>query len=200
MAFLTTSLWLRCGVILSYDPPASLLVAFWAESTFGDKRAEIPPRWFTDSFKMFLRLQRGVIMGQCLVAGKGRTAGVTEVTCFLWNATAISVVCLVVTSDAWSQLLPNMAEHFVPHTRQIEHWTWWLGTRLITRAIYCLLTEWWGTRLTRGDLSPRAWSSRLCRTDMLVHLFGSVAMCEHLRNRHHAPCGVKYQWVWHTQS
>lgn len=194
MAVLTTSLWSRCDVILSYDPPASLSVAFWAESTFGDKtRAEISPRWFTHSFKMFLRLRRGVITGQYLVAGRGRAGGgswgspVSSETrspprWFVWRLTR-AASCF----QTWR----NILSHTQPR---------WPSIGLTTRGIYRLLTGRWRTRLTRGDLSPRAWGSRLCRADMLLHLFGSVAMCEHLRNRHHAPCGVKYQRVWHTQS
>lgn len=86
------------------------MVAFWAESTFGDKIAE---RWFIGLLNMFLRLRQGVITGQCLVAGKDRTAGVLEVTCFLWNAIVILLVCLTSESDKRSQLSPDMVEHFV---------------------------------------------------------------------------------------
>lgn len=116
------------------------MVAFWAESAFGDKRAEVPQRWFTGLFNMFLRLRCRVITGQCLVAGKGRTAGVLEVTCFLWNAIVILVVCLASAFDKRSQLFPDMVEHFVPHPN-IKPWTRWPNIRHITRGIYCLLSN-----------------------------------------------------------
>lgn len=187
------TLWL----LLSYDPPASLMVAFWAESTFGDKRAEIPPRWFTGLFNMFLRLRRGVITGQCLVAGKGRTAGVLEVTCFPWNAIVILVVCLASPSDKRSQLFPDMMEHFVPHPN-IEPWTRQPNIRLITSGIYCLLSDFKaGIFITeiRRFICTGLIIAATCRYICLGAL-----PCANTSERDIMHRAALNQFAWHTQS
>lgn len=57
-------------------------------------------------------------------------------------------------------------------------------------------SQWWGSHHWDKEIYRHGPDHR---ADKLLHLFGSVAMCEHLWKRHHAPHGVKSVRLAHAE-